>query len=74
MRAVPVAAGGHTIRLGYSPPGLVGAAIVSSLQTRCANALQVAQVRAESRKARASFFSRPESRTVGPFRFNKESP
>jgi hypothetical protein len=30
MRAVPVAAGTHTIRLGYSPPGLVGAAIVSA--------------------------------------------
>jgi len=30
MRAVPVAAGTHTIRCAYSPPGLVGAAIVSA--------------------------------------------
>jgi hypothetical protein len=41
MRAVPVAAGTHTIRLRYSPPGLVPAAIVSSTASLLLLALAV---------------------------------
>jgi hypothetical protein len=41
MRAVPVAAGTHTIRLRYSPPGLVAAAIVSAIASLLLLALAV---------------------------------